>query len=81
MQHEPEFGTTCGHIDNCLCALTEIQGPPNTPYEKGTFVLDLEVPERWVNVLVVVLHGFWLNLKIPSCVRADILSNLHVSVS
>lgn len=42
------FVGLCNPICHFSLFVAEIQGPEDTPYERGTFLLDLQIPDRWV---------------------------------
>eukprot|EP00903_Cladosiphon_okamuranus_P022322 g20528.t1 len=45
---EPPPGVCAWPVDDCMTHLqAQIQGPEDTPYERGTFLLDLQIPDRY----------------------------------
>ncbi|CAN0236995.1 unnamed protein product [Scytosiphon promiscuus] len=45
---EPPPGVCAWPVEDCMTHLqAQIQGPEDTPYERGTFLLDLQIPDRY----------------------------------
>ncbi|CAB1121368.1 unnamed protein product [Ectocarpus sp. CCAP 1310/34] len=45
---EPPPGVCAWPVDDCITHLqAQIQGPEDTPYERGTFLLELKIPDRY----------------------------------
>eukprot|EP00904_Undaria_pinnatifida_P012782 jgi/Undpi1/8634/HiC_scaffold_25.g11099.m1 len=48
LTEEPPPGVCAWPVDDCITHIqAQIQGPEDTPYERGTFLVDLQIPERY----------------------------------
>jgi ubiquitin-conjugating enzyme E2 T len=50
-----EASTKCSIIFEINCLFLAIQGPQGTPYERGTFKLEINVPDRWKQIITIGL--------------------------
>jgi hypothetical protein len=64
-----------------LCEYIEILGPEGSPYEKGVFHLDIEVPERYRVVLQILEYVYLISTLIDTLLNHQKSSFLHQSIT